>query len=1073
MRNILLHLTLTALFLAGIEYPSKSADNLHLSSTTASQPPVVLVQNNGQVKSSFQGAPDEVLFYAYQNEMSIFLQGNCISYQFFDGSFRTEKTGESFRTDMVLVGAQKPSKIEALNENDYFETHYSSSEKKVIVSHSFERIVLNEVYPGIDWVVYATKNGIKYDFIVHPGADANMIQLMYKHANNVSITTDGGLEVETKLGKIQEGKPFSYTNSGTEVKSAFHITGNIVTFDIETYNKQKTLTIDPDVVWTSYLGGSGYDEARAICADEAGNTYMTGFTSATNGIATGGYQTNYGGGNYDAFITKFNVAGQRIWTTYFGGNGSDFGSAIALDSGGNIFIAGTTASTTGIAVNGGLLDYAGGLYDGFAAKFSPNGMLQWSTYLGGIQEDNAVSIAIGEDDRCAILCQTKSNDVFVNGAYQSAFGGGISDMLLTYLNNDGTFEWNTFIGKTGDENPGAVVISEEYISVVGSTSSTSDIAIGGPQTTYGGGVSDGYFGVFNLDGTLNWSTYIGGAGEDLAHQIAINRFNDVFISGSTNSSTGIATPGASQTTFGGGEFDAFLGQFSLDGAENWMTYLGGEGLDKGNGVAVDELGGVFIGGITSSLLNIFDDGFQVENAGGTDLLFAFYDSFGVKKWSSYFGGSDDETMFSMAADENSRAIFAGSTQSNGVAFNGWDTSYGGSTDALFGKIQDCNNPYVTVDVLGDVMFCQGESIGLTVGGADFFDWSTGDSTTVIAVDTTMSVYVIGRMDGTDCMALSNVVEVQMMPAPEVITLAEGPTEWCGIGEVMLFAESEMEDVVFTWSTSEVGEALLVFEDGSYTCTVVGENGCEGTSDPIVITVTPAPTVVAAINTDVTCISTPQVNMIALPLGGTFIGEGVVGSQFIPELAGGGYHEIYYEFVSEEGCTGQSEILGIEVLFEETVLFVDANEMCVFDQPIGMYGYPEGGYYTGAGVSGNMFYPEIAGPGEHEVAYVFTDGNGCANNGVQTIIVDACVGVSEVDNNEISIYPNPVQNTLFFQLNNASLTRIEIIDAIGKVVYQTNFSNGMSSLPTSDLAVGFYTIKFIENQKSFVKQFMKI
>ena len=99
MRNILLHLTLTALLLVGIGYPSKGAENPTLTSTTANQPPVVLVQNNGQVKSSFQGAPEQVLFYAYQNEMSVFLQDNCISYQFFDGSFRTEKTGESFRTD--------------------------------------------------------------------------------------------------------------------------------------------------------------------------------------------------------------------------------------------------------------------------------------------------------------------------------------------------------------------------------------------------------------------------------------------------------------------------------------------------------------------------------------------------------------------------------------------------------------------------------------------------------------------------------------------------------------------------------------------------------------------------------------------------------------------------------------------------------------------------------------------------------------------------------------------------------------------------------------------------------------
>lgn len=1078
MRKILLHTTLFSLILLITNARANNGSSTNDFEAFSENQPVVLVQNNGQVKTSFNASPEDVLYYAYQGNMSIFIQANCISYQFFDGSFQTDKSATTFRTDMKLVGAQNPSKVEAFEKDEYFETHYNVLEKRVVISPSYHKVVLSEVYPNIDWVVYVSGQGIKYDFVVRPGGDASLIKLQYDHADKISINNAGGLDIETKLGKIQEAKPYSYTNNGAEIKTAFAQSGNTITFNIEAYNKTKTLTIDPDVVWTSYLGGAGYDEVRGIVADESGNIYLTGFTSATSGIATAGMQTTYGGGNYDAFVSKFSISGQRLWTTYIGGNGSDFGNAISLDVFGNIYIAGTTSSTSGLAVGEGLLvDYAGGQYDGFSAKFSSNGSLLWCTYLGGFLEDGAIAIDVSQQGNLAVLGYTHSSDTYVTDNYQNTFGGGATDMLLTVYNENGELQWNTYIGSTGDEYGNQVAyMGNDYIIVGGSTSSTSNVAVGGFQTTYGGGISDGYVGVFNADGTMFWSSYVGGPAEDEVHDISINMNNDIYLSGSTASISGVATVGASQVSYGGGEYDAFIGQFTINGEKNWVTYFGGEGLDRGNGVAVDELGNVFLGGITSSLSNIFHNGFQTEIGGGTDLMFAFFTGDGLKEWSSYYGGMDDEAMFDMNPDENSRALFAGSTQSSSIGFNGWDTSYGGNTDAFFGKVQDCNNPYVTVDVLGPTMFCQGEEVGMTVGGADDFDWSTGDSTTVISVDTTMQVYVIGTMAGTNCKAMSNVVNVLMLQVPEVFAYPGGETTWCGIGGVWLYAstEEDFEAAFYTWSTSAIGDSIFVTEAGNYSASVMVDNGCEASSLPVQIEVIEPPLVVAAINAETACISTPFVNMIALPYGGTFYGDGVEGSFFVPELAGGGVHEIYYEYIDEDGCVSQSTPMFIEVLFEETVLFVDANELCLNDDPIGMYGFPEGGYFSGPGVSEGMFYPQIAGVGSHEVFYNYLDANGCSNRGAQIITVNSCMAVGEIESEDLvlQVYPNPAQDILYFNTNSTELNSVRIFNAIGQIVFEQAINMTTKSLNVSALSSGMYTIQFNTNTSRHTFHFIK-
>lgn len=1032
---------------------------------------IVLVENNGQLKSSMPHAPESALFYAITENVAIYIQNDRITYQTVRGAVGAKQS--TYRFDMVLQNAQTPSDFGGLVPNSYFETHYDKVNEDIVVCKSYNKVLLQNVYPNIDWVIYAEDFGLKYDFVVHPGGNPDQIRFTYNQAENTKINADGGIEITTPFGVVSEAKPFTYQGKNT-IKSSFTNSNGIYSYSLGAYNKTEDLVIDPDVVWTSYFGGSGYDEARASVVDESGNIYITGMTSATTGIATPGLQGNYGGGNYDAFLTKFSSNGQRLWATYFGGSGSDFGNSIAIDMFGGIYVGGATSSASGIATTQ-QTTYGGGLYDGFYAKFNTNGVLLWGTYVGGAQEDIVQGIAVNPAGKIAVLSTVKSSTVAASGSYQNTFGGGISDMHLRYCLTNGAPVWSTYIGGSGEDIASDVLIhSDTLICVVGSTASTNAMASSGAQNSYGGGLFDGYLGIFDDGGARLWSTYAGAVGDDQIHAIATNSFDHIYISGSSTSTSGFASMGANQSTNQGGEYDAFMARYAFSNQRKWLTYFGGEGLDRGFGVATDELGNAYLGGITSSENNINDDAFQEGLGGGTDLFFAFFDSTGVKSWSSYLGGTDDEVLRSMSADENSRVIFTGASASAASAINGWSTQYSGGTDGFIGKIQDCNNPYVTVNALGEITFCEGEEVAMTVGGADHFEWSTGDTTTVITVDTTMMIYVVGRLANSNCRALSNVFFVEMLDAPTVTAFANGPTEFCGNGGVWLLAESDLEDAVFTWSTSEVADSLFVNEDNNYFAQVIADNGCVGESDPIDIDVIEVPDVVAAIVTDTTCISTPNVDIVGLPLGGWYEGPGIVGNTFIPEVAGGGYHLITYNYTDPNtGCTGTSEIMDIEVLYEETILFVDAVELCVFDAPIGMYGYPEGGFYVGPGVSGNTFYPELAGPGYHEVAYIQTDINGCNNQGVQTIFVDACTSVEEIYSSVVSVYPNPVNDVLRFNTQNLQFEEIIIRDITGKMILQITYLQGMDQLDVTSLAPGAYTISFKNGTRVETTQFVRL
>jgi len=189
---------------------------------------------------------------------------------------------------------------------------------------NYRAIVLEDVYAGIDLKYYGNGKQMEYDFIVSPGADFAQIQIEYEGAKSLSVNEAGELVVETDWGTITELKPLVYQVEDSErqpLKGEYTLlSDNSFGFQLpEGYNPEFALVIDPVLVYSTYLGGSNKDEGYGIAVDGSGNVYITGRTTSSDFPTEDPYQADYGG-DWDAFVTKLNSAGNAlVYSTYLGG----------------------------------------------------------------------------------------------------------------------------------------------------------------------------------------------------------------------------------------------------------------------------------------------------------------------------------------------------------------------------------------------------------------------------------------------------------------------------------------------------------------------------------------------------------------------------------------------------------------------------------------------------------------------------------------------------------------------------------------------------------------------------------
>jgi Beta-propeller repeat/Cep192 domain 4/Divergent InlB B-repeat domain len=365
-----------------------------------------------------------------------------------------------------------------------------------------------------------------------------------------------------------------------------------------------------------YLGKSGLDEARAIAVDAAGNAYVTGETRAVDFPVLNPFQSRCGVDasgqcSGDAFVAEVNPQGALLFSTYLGGSGEDAGNAIAVDAAGNIYVAGSTASTDFPIFNPAQASSAG-QGDAFIAKLGPGGSLVYSTYLGGSGADEARGIAVDAAGNVYVTGQTTSADFPVRNALQPACRPNAKNVcageaFATMLSADGsTFLYSTYLGGSGGDAGNTIAVDAAGNAYIAGVSGSADFPVAKPLKTALSGTSDAFVAKLSPDGAkLLFSTYLGGSGDDQADAIAVDSAGDVLVSGWTHSAdfpTHNPIQAACQKDRTGAcSVDAFLATLDPTGAKlMFSSYLGGSGMDASRALAIDTQGAAYLGGWTTS-----------------------------------------------------------------------------------------------------------------------------------------------------------------------------------------------------------------------------------------------------------------------------------------------------------------------------------------------------------------------------------------------------------------------------------------------------------------------------------------
>jgi len=482
--------------------------------------------------------------------------------------------------------------------------------------HSYAELVYSELWPGIDMVFRNTGGVLKYEFISQPGASLNNIRLTYDGADNLSLDADGNLLIHTPMGVLTEQRPMSYQPDGEQqlpVATKFTLKrqpdgalafGFTVGVD---YDPRYPLVIDPGLVYSTYLGGSNLDQGIGIAVDTSGNVYVTGSTSSPDFPTTpGAFQTTLRGVG-GAFITKLNPTGSAlVYSTYLAGSFAthisnfDQGNGIAVDASGNAYITGVAQTTDFPTTPGAFQTNIHGIMAAFVTKLNPAGStLVYSTYLGGGFEQG-IDIAVDTSGNAYVTGGTLSlNFPTTPGAFQTSSKSGFN-VFVAKLNPAGSaLVYSTYLGGSGGS--GIAIDTSGNAYVTGSTSSTDFPITPGAFQTNLKGVGDAFITKLNPVGSaLVYSTYLGGSDFDQGFGIAIDTSGSAYVTGRTQSPDFPTTLGVFQTSLKG-VTNSFVTKLNPAGsALIYSTYLGGSDQDSGINIAVDTSGNAYVTGSTSS-----------------------------------------------------------------------------------------------------------------------------------------------------------------------------------------------------------------------------------------------------------------------------------------------------------------------------------------------------------------------------------------------------------------------------------------------------------------------------------------
>jgi uncharacterized repeat protein (TIGR01451 family) len=480
---------------------------------------------------------------------------------------------------------------------------------------------------------------------------------------------------------------------------------SIAGFDLGPYDHSKELIIDPTLVYSTYLGGGGDDLGSSIAVDSNNNVYIAGTTSSTNFPLRGAaYGSNAGLADLFVMKIDA-AGANILYSTYIGGSGQDRGDGIAIDANGNAYVVGRVdSSSVNFPTTAGSFgpNYRGGDFDGVVFKLNGQGnALVYSGFLGGEENDSTEGIMVDSAGNAFVTGGTKSAAFPTTiSAYQGTRAGD-TDAFLTKINPSGSaLLYSTYLGGSGTDRGSGIAIDGNGNAYISGFTSASDFPTESAFQNSFGGSFDAFVAKFDTNasgvGSLVFCSYLGGAGDDKAYGIAIDSSgNNVYVSGQT-SSNNFPVLAPAQPSFGG-VFDAFIAKISSAGTKVYATYLGGSGDDRGSGLAVNFAGAVYVTGATSSTNFPTVAPLQLANGGGFDAFIAKLNPAGnAFLYSTYLGGNANENNTStgtstnpIALDSSGNAYITGFTAStNFPTVTPLQSNNAGGQDSFVVKIAD-------------------------------------------------------------------------------------------------------------------------------------------------------------------------------------------------------------------------------------------------------------------------------------------------------------------------------------------------------------------------------------------------
>ena len=370
-----------------------------------------------------------------------------------------------------------------------------------------------------------------------------------------------------------------------------------------------------------------------------------------------------GGGDWDAFIAKFSPTGELLFSSYLGGNGYEHITVVNVDADNNMIVAGTTGSSGLPTTSGALHETPLGANDGFVFKIAPNGTVLLGTYFGGTGEDWIYGMEFDASGNYLFSGWTNTAGLATSGVYQDTYGGGVADAFVARLSADcTTLQMFSYVGGVGDDRAWSMTVDGSYNYLISGVASSGFPISGGAHQSIHGGNYDAYLTKVSYSGTsLNFSTFLGGNSDDLGLGVDVDSNGDIILTGDTESDN-INTLNAVQQDFAGGSNDFFASKFSATGHPYFVTYIGGNATDRCWDARVDADDNLVLVGRTSSFDFPALNGLKDTISDGFDACVTKLSSDGQTIVASTFiGGGGEDIGEGIAVDTEGSIVVTGRT----------------------------------------------------------------------------------------------------------------------------------------------------------------------------------------------------------------------------------------------------------------------------------------------------------------------------------------------------------------------------------------------------------------------------